>query len=214
MQQNRELRIGSLTSSPKELTDLLKAWIVISLAFAVFITLYQFQGALWSQKFVFSLIISAFTVGTGFLIHELAHKIVAQHYGCFAEFRSFDTMLLLAFIMSFFGFIFAAPGAVMIDGPVGIRRNGKISMAGPLTNLIFAAVFLIGMLLFTSNVLHTVASYGFYINTVLGLFNMIPVWNFDGRKILAWNKAVYGAMVGVGILFLIMQIVAKDKGLF
>ena len=35
------------------------------------------------------------TVGSGFLIHELCHKVVAQRYRCWAEFRSDDKMLLM-----------------------------------------------------------------------------------------------------------------------
>ena len=60
-------------------------------------------------------------------------KILAQNYGCFAEFRSYNFMLLIAVFMSFFGFIFAAPGAVIISGPIGKRRNGKISRWVPYT---------------------------------------------------------------------------------
>jgi len=33
---------------------------------------------------------------------------------------------------------------------------------------------------------------------------MIPVWNFDGAKILRWNKKVYGiiVVVALGLMFL------------
>jgi len=209
MHRHKEIRIGQLTTSEKEITDLAKAWIAISIAFAILL-----NGFGFSSRFLFAFIISAFTVGTGFLVHELAHKIVAQHYGCFAEFRSFDVMLVLALAMSFFGFVFAAPGAVMINGPVGIRRNGKISMAGPLTNLIFAALFLLGLLIFKTGAMNTVAFYGFIVNSWLGLFNMLPFWNFDGKKILQWNKVVYGVMAAVGVLFLVFQSVARSKGWF
>ncbi len=206
---HKAIRIGEITTSKKEIIDLAKAWIVISVAFAILLSGFGF-----SSKFLFSILMSAFTVGTGFLVHELAHKIVAQHYGCFAEFRSFDTMLMLALAMSFFGFVFAAPGAVMINGPVGIRRNGKISMAGPLTNILFAIIFLIGLFFFKNRGVHNIAFYGFVINSWLGLFNMLPFWNFDGKKILQWNKVVYGSMVAVGILFLVLQNVARSKGWF
>ena len=206
---HRQFRIGNLTTSRKEIIDLAKAWIVISTAFAILL-----HGLSFNAGFVLAFVLSAFTVGTGFLVHELAHKIVAQHYGCDAEFRSFDSMLLLALLMSFFGFIFAAPGAVFINGPVGVRRNGKISMAGPLTNIIFAVIFLAGLFVFKTGALRDLAFYGFIINGWLGLFNMLPFWNFDGKKILAWNKMVYGAMVGAGILFLVLQIVAQNKGWF
>ena len=51
-------------------------------------------------------------------------------------------MLVLAILMSFFGFIFAAPGAVVIKASyIHPSKNGKISLAGPLTNIILALLF-------------------------------------------------------------------------
>jgi len=196
-----QIRIGPIKTSKIEINDLLKAWGAISLAFAIVL-----GGFSLSINFLVVLFIAAVTVGTGFIIHELSHKIVAQHYGCFAEFRAFNSMLWLAVIMSFFGFVFAAPGAVMISGPVGVRRNGKISMAGPLANLVFALFFLGLLLMPVTGLLKTLAGYGFLINTWLGLFNLLPFGNFDGKKILRWNKIVYGIMVAVAFVFMVVQV--------
>ena len=123
-----------ITTSSKEIIDITKAWLAITVAFAI--VLRSGIGILES------LLVSAIAVGLGFLLHELGHKIVAQYYRCFAEFRSFDSMLLLAIAMSFFGFVFAAPGAVMIHGYVNRERNGKISIAGPSINIALALIFL------------------------------------------------------------------------
>ena len=136
MQPGRQIYIGNINTSETEIKDLAKAWIAISIAFAL--VLRHDIGLAFYQV----LLISSITVGMGFLLHELGHKFVAQRYGCFAEFRSFDRMLLLAVIMSFFGFVFAAPGAVMIAGKVDTRKNGIISVAGPVVNLILAVAFL------------------------------------------------------------------------
>ena len=194
---HQKIRIGSFTSSRIEIRDIIKAWFIISLAFAILL-----RGSELQFSYIF--IISALTVGIGFLFHELAHKITAQHYGCDAEFRSFDTMLILALIMSFFGFIIAAPGAVFISGPVGRKRNGKISAAGPLMNLVLAFIFLIVLLVTTNKILLTISNYGFMINSWLALFNMLPFGNFDGVKVLKWNKVVYFSMVAVAFIFIII----------
>ena len=187
--------------SEQELTDLLKAWIAISLAFAIVLA-----GFSLTTQFVAAFILSAVTVGTGFLLHELSHRTIARRFGCWAEFRSFDTMLILAIVMSFFGFVFAAPGAVMISGPVGKRRNGIISAAGPATNIILAAIFLVlALLIKPEGMLKAITTYGFIINSWLALFNLIPIWNFDGTKILAWNKIVYGSMVAITLVFMLLQ---------
>lgn len=180
--------------SKEELKDLGKAWVAVTIAFAIVLSGNKIEAML---PF---LMISAVAVGFGFLLHELGHKVVAQRYGCFAEFRSFDFMLVLAFIMSFFGFVFAAPGAVMIRGYVDNERNGKISVAGPLVNIFLAVGFLMVTFLSTGFI-KIVAGYGFSINSLLALFNLIPFGNFDGIKIYRWNKPVWWSMVIVSFIF-------------
>lgn len=180
-----------------ELKELLKAWVAISLAFAILLN----RGVKFNLIFLLVFLFSGLTVGIGFLFHELAHKFMAQRYHCWAEFRANTNMLFLAVIMSFFGFIIAAPGAVFIRGHVNHEQNGKISMAGPSANIILAVLFL------ALNFLYPVAffRYGFIINTWLGLFNLIPFGNFDGAKIFRWNKPVYSAMVfSAGILMFLI----------
>ncbi|MBU0930330.1 MAG: hypothetical protein KJ623_04650 [Nanoarchaeota archaeon] len=168
--------------SSRELIDLGKAWLAISVAFSVLLT--------GSLDFITGFIIAGITVGSGFLLHELAHKMLAQKYHCFAEFRSFDIMLILAVLMSFFGFIFVAPGAVMISGNINREKNGKISLVGPLTNIVLAIIFL-GVSFSPLEIIKTIGSYGFIINSWLAIFNLIPLWQFDGRKVYDWNKSIY-----------------------
>ena len=195
-----EKSIFGIPTSNKEIIDLLKAWAAITLAFTILLNGFQFNANTIVVAFI-----AAVTVGSGFLLHEMMHKLVAQKYKCWAEFRADDMMLLVAIAFSFFGFIFAAPGAVMISGNISSHRNGVISLAGPLTNYVLAIIFL--ALTFVSlPLIHTLGLYGFMINSWLGLFNLIPFGNFDGVKILHWNKLYYGLMVGFGVLLLILQI--------
>jgi len=194
----KQIYIGKINTSEREIRDLIKAWIAISIAFALVL---RHRIPL---SFYEVFIISAITVGTGFLLHELGHKLVAQRYGCFAEFRSFDQMLFLAVLMAYFaGIVFAAPGAVMISGPVGVRRNGKISAAGPIVNIALALMFL--LFIQSGGILGVIAFYGFFINTLLALFNMIPLWNFDGAKILRWDKKIYGGIVAIALGLMFFQ---------
>ncbi len=198
MHSINQIRMGSISTSEAELRDILKAWVAVSIAFGIILSTSILD---FYSKFV----IASLTVGIGFLFHELGHKIVAQRYGCFAEFRSFDKMLLLAIGMSFFGFVFAAPGAVMISGRVSNSRNGKISAAGPLVNIILALIFLGLSFLVLPKLFKEVSFYGFVINSWLALFNMIPFGMFDGSKILRWNKFVYGLIVGASVLLMLVN---------
>lgn len=183
-----------ISFSEKEIKDLVKAWVIISLAFAI--VLGSFKSV---SNFVQMFLISSLTVGAGFLLHELAHKVTAQHYGCSAEFMAFNSGLILALFMSLFGFIFAAPGAVMIGGFVDKEKNGKISLAGPLTNIILASIFLI-ITATSAEQISKLANYGFLINSWLALFNLIPIGIFDGSKILDWNKKVYGITIAIAVI--------------
>lgn len=170
--------------SDREIKELLKSWAAISLAFAI-----AMGGTRSFSLNLFAL--SGLTVGIGFLLHELGHKFVAQTYGYPAEFRSFDTMLILAVLLSFSGFVFAAPGAVFIGSLPTPEENGKISAAGPLASIALAITFLTAGTLLGPSPLF---SYGFQINSWLAFFNLLPILNLDGAKILAWNKGVYAVL--------------------
>ncbi len=176
--------------SDKEKKDLFFAGFMISLAFAILLS-GGLTGIL-SLGFYIVFVIAFFTAGIGFLFHELMHKYIAQSYGLFAEFKAYYKMLWLAILLSFFGFIIAAPGAVYIRGNITKEKNGKISIAGPITNLILGILFLI--LLFAlrpEGILRAFLGFGLTINSLLAAFNMIPAVPFDGSKVIAWNKKVY-----------------------
>ena len=92
----------------------------------------------------------------------------------------------------------------MISGRVNTRKNGIISAAGPLVNLGLAMLFL-PLFLISSKFFHMLALYGFVINSWLALFNMIPVWLFDGHKIWKWNKAAYFSMAAAALSFMLLR---------
>jgi Zn-dependent protease len=191
-------RFPWLTTSKTEIKDLVKAWILVSLAFTIADT-----GLVFSSNLIIMFLTSAITVGLGFLLHELGHKVVAQKYHCLAEFRADDKMLFMAVLLSLLGFVFVAPGAVLIFGHLDKKKNGHVSIAGPLVNFALALVFL-ALTPFAANaLLHTILKNGFLINSWIGLFNLIPIGNFDGLKILRWSKIAYIGMVVLGVVLLI-----------
>ncbi|MBI2129910.1 hypothetical protein HYU07_06800 [Candidatus Woesearchaeota archaeon] len=183
-----------LKTSKTEINHLWKAWLAISVAFAIVLG-GGFSVSLFSFKFLLNIIFAAFTVGIGFLLHELAHKLTAQHFGYWSEFRANFQMLFLMIAMSFLGFVFAAPGATMIAGRVEKNKYGMISAAGPLVNIVLALFFL--GLSFTSPYppITLFALYGLLINSWLALFNMIPFGILDGAKVIRWNVIAYSLIV-------------------
>ncbi|MBS3128635.1 metalloprotease [Candidatus Woesearchaeota archaeon] len=180
-----------------EVLHLLQAWGIISLAFAI--AMVGPRAALWGA-IPFALV----TVGIGFVLHELAHKYFAQRYRCWAEFRADMRMLLFALVLSFTGFIFAAPGAVMIHGPfLTTRQHGIVSLAGPATNVVAAILFwVLAIFSQSESILQTLGTYGLQINAWLALFNLIPFGPFDGKKVYEWNKIVYSSVIVVSIILI------------
>ncbi len=202
MVTHKLMKIGKISTSRTEIVDILKAWLALSLAFAFIYAGASVLGGdlnrIFSLDFVSLFAISMFTAGLGFLLHELAHKLVAQHFGCVAEFRAWDQLLYLAVGLAvFIGFIFAAPGAVMISGMITRKENGLISVAGPATNYVLAMIFLVLPYLLPQWI--NVFAVGFSINIWLGLFNLIPFGPLDGKKVFYWNKIVWSGMMIFGV---------------
>jgi Zn-dependent protease len=201
--------------SRKERLDLLIAWAAISLAFALIFI--RDSGRVDPVIALIFIGVSFVTVGIGFVAHEMAHKFTAMRYGYWAEFRKDNMMLLVAVALAaLVGVVFAAPGATVIydtgrSGGGGINReqNGKISAAGPITNLLlcipFAGVLLYGGISssLTGNLATLIGTVGLQVNAMIAAFNMLPVSVLDGRKVLAWNAGVFLVLIvaAFGLLF-------------
>lgn len=128
---------------------------------------------------------------SAFLLHEIAHKIVAQRYGMWAEFRLtlFGALITLLSIVSPY-FKIISPGAVMIAGAASKEAVGKTAVAGPLTNIIFGvAAFLLTFLL--SRPILEVAVFIAAFNAFIAVLNLIPFGILDGWKVFEWNKIVW-----------------------
>ena len=191
---------------PDEIRDLLAAWAALGLAFSVFIFVStgravfpDIAGAVSSPLFVRVFAASALTVGVGFLLHELAHKVVAVRFGQAASFKADYRMLALCIGAAFAGFLFAAPGAVYHRGRITQRQGGLVSVAGPLTNVVLVGVFL--PLAFLDGFVGQVGALGVLINAFLAAFNMLPFGPLDGKSVAAWSKPVFAAVfVGSALL--------------
>ena len=56
------------------------------------------------------------------------------------------------------------------------------------------------------SILSSLFKYGALINAWLATFNLIPVWNLDGKKVLNWSKQVYFLTMGIAIMILIITV--------
>lgn len=183
--------------SGREVAEIAKAWLLTSLAFAIFFLQtdwFALEG-ITLVHFAVVFIISAVTAGLGFVLHELCHKAAAHHFKVYGEFRSNGTMLVISILFAFMGFLFAAPGAVVLFDRASPRENGLIAAAGPVSNMVLALGFLPLALLFPGSLLGAIGAIGLLVNAILGAFNLIPFLGLDGEKIFAWSKPVYFSLV-------------------
>lgn len=170
------------------------------------------------------IVVSAVGAGSGFLLHELAHKFAAQKYGYWAEYRANWSGLIFMIVMAFMGIIFAAPGAVWfrkVDataGDYGIMADPEqqkkenreqlwIALAGPLTNIALTVFF---FLLLVSGVLTTRLGYGaayyaIFINLTLAAFNLLPFGPLDGAKVFNASRTVW-AIVAVPTILVALPV--------
>ena len=147
-------------------------------------------------------------IAPAFVLHEIAHKIVAQNHGFWAEYRMWGQGLLFALILKvLFGVAFIAPGAVYFSsgGLVASRADvGRIGIAGVIVNLFLAVIFGLIGLLSSNPVLSLIGGWGAYVNSFLAMFNLIPFPPFDGQKVFAWDKRIWlFAMVLAITLFIV-----------
>ena len=191
-------KFGKYSFSQIELKHLLISFFLIMLTIMIFTNK---SGAFFSwgnflKLFTINnLIAYSIAMGTGFILHEMGHKIVAQYYNFVSEFRADFTMQFYILLAVFFlPIILLAPGAVMILGRPSIRQNGIISVAGPVVNIFIAILFLILSFIFpplSNSLWGNILYITFYLNLGLGFFNMLPFWVLDGKKVFLWNKQIY-----------------------
>lgn len=176
----------------REVFDMAVSLVVLSLGFSIALARGgPFAGVRWwDVLFLFPFV--AFVLLFAFLGHELAHRQVARRLGYYAYYEADYYLLPLAVVLPlFFGFVFAAPGAVKIT-PYRLYGNGDprrdeflIAASGPVANIAFA---LVGLLLWGASPFWQFFA---YINAWLAFFNLLPIPPLDGNKMAKRMPALW-----------------------
>ncbi len=195
--------------SPQEIKDLLIASVLVVLvSISIIGSGGQPLGLIWG--FVQILDIAALGYGWfppamigaflfSFLMHEMAHKFVAQHYGMWSEFRMTVQGYYLSAIAILLSFPIFGTGAVFTSSATSENAGAKTKVAGPATNLLIGGAVMAGTAILMAIQIPLTyfvvifAKYVMTLNAILGLFNMIPLEPFDGAAIFRWNKVVWAA---------------------
>jgi Zn-dependent protease len=191
---------GRIYFSPKELRHLALGTLLvigISLSFGF--------GSFGEENWAFLFSALAAVITLSFFTHELAHKFTAQRRGLWAEFRLTVWGAVLTSISIFLPFKIISPGAVMISGPASMDEIGKISIAGPVTNIVLSAAFFGPSLLPSSDFVSSIFGIGAFFNAYIALFNLLPLGILDGFKIFHWNKVVWAFAFTISIVLTIIS---------
>jgi len=193
---------GKPRFSRMEIRDILISVVVLAVAFTLLYRdnsiLLFFEYHLGSDFKYLGLFGMCFVlVVISFLFHEFGHKFMAQKFGLWSEFRMWPLGLVLTLATSIMGFLFASPGAVMISGNVDKERNGKISIAGPIVNIAFAAIGILGC--FIANYSGWVIFFLMLgnLNAFLAVFNLLPIPPLDGSKIFSWRLEIWVTAIAI-----------------
>lgn len=197
-----------LKFSRKEIVQILIAMGVLTIAFSFAFSRNRIFSPIDLNLVINYIPLAFLGIVTAFLCHELAHKYVAQRFGYWSEFRMYPQGLFYAlFLAVFIGFVFAAPGAVTIFGTPTREENGKMAIAGPLTNIIISLIA-ISIWISLPGLIGNVAFFIAYINAFLGFFNLLPFGPMDGLKIFSWRREIWivSFIISIGLLvFLIIS---------
>lgn len=194
--------------SLNEISELGIGWMISS---AVIVYLYFLDSIISEGRISNELILFLFIFGLSFFTHEMAHKFAAIRYGARAEYRLVKEALMMTLISVIIRFPILATGAVFWWGEAsssaGIR--GRVSLAGPVSNLILAGFFMtihgLGWIMFDTAPelamwMIILGSMGVGLNLLLGLFNLLPIGMLDGAKVLDWDQRIWVAVFGSCIL--------------
>jgi Zn-dependent protease len=201
-----------VTTSRTELTHLVIAFVVLTVDIALVrtqTTVFSSPGGAYigGTGFVDGLGVAAIAALTGFVAHEMAHKVVAQRHGFWAEFRMSPAGLLFSLATALFGFLFALPGATVIGGMGDVREWGRTSLAGPVVNLISGGAFLASSFAVarydpSAPFLWVSLTFLAFVNAIFAAFNLLPIGPLDGRKVLRWSPTLWIATFGASLLFI------------
>lgn len=191
-----------ITFSKQEIIHMIIAMTVLTVAFSFAFAPYPPLNHI--DRVITFFPLSFIAIATAFFCHEMAHKYAGQKFGYRSEFRMYSQGLLFALFLGVIaGIVFAAPGAVQIFGHPNRDEMGKISMAGPSTNLILGLVFF-GIYILSHGMVRSISYYVAYINVFLSLFNLLPFGPFDGLKIFIWKKQVWVILISFAVVLLLL----------
>ena len=191
-----------------EIRDLIIAFIVLSFCFAISTVGFKVY------EIISLLPIVMVGVALGILLHEIGHKFAAMRHGYQAVFKLWPLGLLIGILSSFIGFVFAVPGSVETFEELDDEMNGKIKIAGPMANILLALIsIIIAALIYPLSIhskifhlIYLISTIGFSVNSFLATFNLLPIYTFDGTKVMKWSLKVWIVTFAIAAIMMLSTI--------
>lgn len=200
--------------SDKELERIILSILILSFAF-----MFSFFHKAGVIIFLISFIITTIS----YIIREYAHYSSAKKFGFKSEYKLWAPGAVIAAISSLFPFTFAVLGYVKLESkyhdhvdvnlndigpfkweiPLGIRK-ALISYMGILSNLGIGMFFLAFPLFDILTLPFNFFKFGAFINLSLALFNLLPVPDLDGIRVMVWRASVWVSTTLITAILLIL----------
>ena len=159
-------------------------------------------GLIFAQPWILIVLIPGFVVS--FLGHELAHKLLAQRNGLWAEFRTTMYGLLLTAASAVLPIKFLAPGQVNIQGDARKDVMGAIGLIGPGLNIVLAAGFIVAYKVSYLLIGLAMIQLGQF-NAWLAIINLIPFGSLDGTRVFNWDRTRWVIALAASVVVLILS---------
>jgi len=189
----------------KEISNIILAVIITSLIFA-----HDWMNPLNTFGNFFKPFIA---VTISFLLYHLAQRMMARKLKCYIAYRLWVPGVVFSLLFMMVGIKIVLIGGILLsaykfgrwgmkDRLPTVQEIGFISVAGPITNISLAIIFgLIAGPAATGQ--ESFFAYMSMLNSWLAIFNLVPIKNLDGGKVMFWSP-VYWFFLSLFAILLIM----------
>ena len=196
---------GKKDSFTKEIGNIILAIIIISLIFA-----YDWLNPLNTFENFYTPFIA---VTTSFLLYHFAQRVMSRKLKCNIAYRLWVPGVVFGLLFMLVGIKIILIGGILIsaykfgrwgmkDRLPTVQEIGFISVVGPLTNIFLAIIFglLAGPAATGQN---SFFAYMSMLNSWLAIFNLVPIKDLDGGKIMFWSPVYWFFLSFFAILLII-----------
>lgn len=194
-----------------EIKNIIISIIIISILF----TVHMANKTQWTQDNFINIMIMTLVIFTISLIAKIySQKSLARKFKYHIEYNIWGYGIIFALISMMLNVFIITPGYYKY----GLYRRiatdeekAKIARIGPIANIILAIIFLISAIIIKSltvnnPLLKLAALIGFYINTYMATFNLIPFMTLDGMKIVEYDIKMWIIPMIISAILLIISL--------